>query len=65
MAQIMGMKDAKEPMDFITMLVKLQEDCEVADLRMSDCSIEPENLKPWRRTQRIRWVACFFVTELS
>ncbi|WP_243684742.1 hypothetical protein [Methanosarcina barkeri] len=50
-------------MDFITMLVKLQEDCGVADLRMPDYGIEPENLKPWRRTQRIRWVACSFVTN--
>lgn len=31
MAQALGMDDAKEPMDFITMLVKLQEDCDVAD----------------------------------
>lgn len=42
MAQALGMKDAKEPMDFITMLVKLQEDCGVADLRMSDYGIQPE-----------------------
>lgn len=42
MAQALGMKDAKEPMDFITMLVKLQEDCGVADLKMSDYGIQPE-----------------------
>ena len=42
MARAMGMEDAKEPMDFITMLVKLQEDCGVSDLKMSDYGIRPE-----------------------
>jgi alcohol dehydrogenase len=42
MARAMGMEDAEEPMDFITMLVKLQEDCGVADLKMSDYGIKPE-----------------------
>lgn len=42
MAKAMGMEDAKEPMDFITMLVKLQEDCGVADLKMSDYGIKLE-----------------------
>ncbi len=36
MAKAMGMKEANKPEDFITALVKLQEDCEVADLKMSD-----------------------------
>lgn len=42
MAQLMGMKDASKPEDFITMLVKLQEDCGVADLKMSDYGITPD-----------------------
>jgi Alcohol dehydrogenase, class IV len=45
MANIMGMEDAKEPMDFIKMLVKLQEDCGVADLRMSDYGITPDEFE--------------------
>ncbi|HHW02152.1 MAG TPA: iron-containing alcohol dehydrogenase [Thermoanaerobacterales bacterium] len=45
MAQVMGMKDAKNPMDFITMLNKLQKDCGVADLRMSDYGIKPEEFR--------------------
>ncbi len=45
MAKIMGMEDAKEPMDFIKMLVKLQEDCGVADLRMSDYGITPDEFE--------------------
>ena len=40
MAKALGMADAQEPMDFITALVKLQEDCGVADLKMSDYGIE-------------------------
>lgn len=40
MAKAMGMKDADKPEDFITALVKLQQDCGVADLKMSDYGIE-------------------------
>jgi len=36
MARAMGMNNADKPEDFITALVKLQEDCGVADLKMSD-----------------------------
>lgn len=45
MASVMGMQDAKEPMDFIEMLVKLQEECGVADLKMSDYGIKPEEFE--------------------
>lgn len=45
MAKAMGMEDAKEPMDFITALVKLQEDCGVHDLKMSDYGIKPEEFE--------------------
>ena len=44
MARAMGMKDADKPMDFISALVKLQEDCGVADLKMSDYSIGMDEL---------------------
>ena len=42
MAKALGMENAKEPMDFIKALVKLQEDCGVADLKMSEYGIKPE-----------------------
>ena len=42
MAKLMGMENADKPEDFITMLTKLQEDCGVADLKMSDYGIVPE-----------------------
>lgn len=45
MAQVMGMPEATEPMDFITMLVKLQEECGVAGLRMSDYGITPDEFE--------------------
>jgi alcohol dehydrogenase len=45
MAKAMGMKGAKEPMDFITMLAKLQEDCGVSDLKMSDYGIGPDEFE--------------------
>lgn len=45
MAKAMGMEGAKEPMDFITMLGKLQKECGVGDLKMSDYGIKPEEFE--------------------
>ena len=45
MAKALGMEDAKEPMDFITALTRLQEACGVADLRMSDYGITPDEFE--------------------
>ncbi len=42
MAKAMGMENAKKPRDFITALEKLLEDCGVADLKMSDYGITPD-----------------------
>lgn len=42
MAKAMGIENADKPQDFITALVKLQEDCGVADLKMSDYGIQPD-----------------------
>ena len=42
MAKAMGMENADKPEDFITALVKLQEACGVADLKMSDYGIQPD-----------------------
>lgn len=36
MARVMGHPDSNDPQDFVRALVKLQEDCGVADLKMSD-----------------------------
>lgn len=36
MAKLMGMENAEKPEDFLTALKKLQSDCGVADLKMSD-----------------------------
>lgn len=41
MARAMGMKNANKPEDFITILVSLQEQCGVADLKMSDYGFAP------------------------
>lgn len=42
MARVMGIPDAEKPEDFITALVKLQADCGVADLKMSDFGFAPD-----------------------
>ncbi len=39
MARAMGMPDADKPKDFVTALARLQKDCGVADLKMSDYGI--------------------------
>ena len=45
MAKTMGMENATKPMDFITALTKLQEDCGVADLKMSDYGMVPQEFE--------------------
>ena len=42
MAKAMGMQNADKPEDFISALVKLQEDCGVDDLKMSDYGFTPD-----------------------
>lgn len=42
MAKAMGIENAGKPEDFITALVRLQEACGVADLKMSDFGFVPE-----------------------
>lgn len=60
MAQALGMKDAKEPMDFITALVKLQEECGVADLKMSDYGIQPDECMTLAKNARATMGGLFF-----
>ena len=45
MAKAMGKGDANKPEDFTTMLVKLQKDCGVAGMKMSDYGIKPEEFE--------------------
>lgn len=52
MAKALGMEDAKSPEDFITMLVKLQEACGVADLKMSDYGIEKDEFDKMAKNAR-------------
>ncbi|MBR3694931.1 MAG: iron-containing alcohol dehydrogenase [Akkermansia sp.] len=49
MAKALGMEDATQPMDFITALTRLQEACGVADLRMSDYGITPDEFETMAR----------------
>lgn len=42
MAKALGMENAEKPQDFITALKKLQSDCGVADVKMSDYGITKE-----------------------
>ena len=52
MARAMGREDAKDPMDFITALVELQAKCGVADLKMSDYGIQPEEFPTFAQNAR-------------
>jgi alcohol dehydrogenase len=49
MAKAMGMKNAAQPTDFITMLAKLQQDCGVADVKMSDYGITSDEFETMAR----------------
>ncbi|HQN05540.1 MAG TPA: iron-containing alcohol dehydrogenase [Anaerolineaceae bacterium] len=52
MAQALGMKNASKPEDFITVLVKLQQDCGVAELKMSDYGITPDEFETLAKNAR-------------
>ena len=53
MAQLMGRKDANQPEDFIKALMDLQKACGVADLKMSDYGITPEEFPRMAENARI------------
>lgn len=52
MARAMGMENAADPMDFITALTRLQQDCGVAELKMSDYGFTPDEFEPLARNAR-------------
>ena len=52
MARTMGMDSATEPMDFIAALAKLQEECGVSELKMSDYGIVPDEFPAMVRNAR-------------
>ena len=52
MAKAMGMENATAPMDFITALTGLQEACGVADLKMSDYGMSPDEFTALARNAK-------------
>ena len=52
LARLLGMTEATQPEDFITALVRLQEACGVADLKMSDYGITPDEFETFMRNTR-------------
>lgn len=52
MARAMGMPEATHPEDFLTALERLQQACGVADLKMSDYGIRPEEFETLMRNSR-------------
>lgn len=52
LAQALGMPEADKPEDFITALVRLQDACGVADLKMSEYGIQPDEFEKFMRNTR-------------
>lgn len=52
LARLLGMSEANKPEDFITALVRLQEACGVADLKMSDYGIMSDEFEKFMRNTR-------------
>ncbi|WP_069999368.1 iron-containing alcohol dehydrogenase [Cellulosilyticum sp. I15G10I2] len=52
MAKALGVKEAKEPMDFVRALVDLQKSCHVADLKMSDYNVDKDNFEKYAENAR-------------
>jgi alcohol dehydrogenase len=67
MAKVMGMEAARKPMDFITMLAKLQEECGIADLKMFDYGIQPQEFEAFAHNAKHAMAGLFLVDrcELS
>lgn len=60
LAKAMGKANAKEPTDFITALHELMESCGVADLRMSDYNIHPEEFPQMAKDAKATMGGLFF-----
>lgn len=52
LARALGMPEADKPEDFITALVRLQEACGVAELKMSEYGIQPDEFEKFMRNTR-------------
>ena len=52
LARLLGMSEANKPEDFIAALVRLQEACGVADLKMSDYGIIPDEFEKFMHNTR-------------
>lgn len=52
MARALGMENASKPEDLITTLMKLQQECNVADLKMSDYGIVPNEFDTLAKNAR-------------
>lgn len=52
LAQALGMSEADKAEDFITALVRLQEACGVAELKMSEYGIQPDEFEKFMRNTR-------------
>lgn len=52
MARALGKEDAASPQDFVDMLVQLQKDCGVFDLKMSDFGIQEDELNTLAKNAR-------------
>lgn len=65
MAKAMGKTDATEPMDFVAALVELQERCGVADLKMSNYGITPEEFPKFVENARSTMGILFKMDRLT
>lgn len=52
MARVMGMENADKPQDFIVALMKMQKECGVDNLKMSDYGIKPDEFAELARNAR-------------
>ncbi|MGL6186556.1 MAG: iron-containing alcohol dehydrogenase [Clostridium chrysemydis] len=65
MAKALGKKDAKEAMDFVKVLLELQRECEVNELKMSDFNIDKDNLEKYVKNARETMGGLFLVDPIE
>lgn len=59
MAGKMGLRDATQPLDFIAMLLDLQRNCGVNEMKMTNYDIDPEDFVPMAKRARATMGNCF------
>ena len=64
MAEIMTQQKSNRPSDFIDALVRMQKECNVYQLKLSDWGVKKKNSLSWYKMHATPWVHCLPSTRV-